>query len=266
MPPRKKSQASEVITPEEGMKMILDTPVQQRIDEAAAFVGVAEIRLLEMFSERLNLPEAMGWESVPLEYEPLLTEFKNQVEAFNSVRVLESDKELLSEATEQPVDPSLPEEKPSSKRKGKKSTALTQRKSSKLQNSDENSQQLASTDLQVKEVLHARKGQKSGARLATIELLAEDSTYRKIKGEGLIRKVAQLTQELTSEADFDPIATLQELGIDTNSDLYQDLREHIEPALGKVESATAEIVDTAWVNGIALDVTQLENLLNSSDY
>lgn len=243
----------------------LNAPVNLNWCDIAEQLGVTIPDLQERFAAKLNDATVFTWDTIPVEHQPTIDKITRDLESEASVRPMEAAKPL-PEASEQPLEPPLLDEKPPSKRKGKKSTALTQRKSSKLQNSDENSQQLASTDLQVKEVLHARKGQKSGARLATIELLAEDSTYRKIKGEGLIRKVAQLTQELTSEADFDPIATLQELGIDTNSDLYQDLREHIEPALGKVESATAEIVDTAWVNGIDLDVTQLENLLSSSEY
>jgi hypothetical protein len=112
--------------------------------------------------------------------------------------------------------------------------------------------------------LHARKGQKSGAQLATIELAAEDATYRQVKGQALVRKVGQLTSEIASESNFDPIQVLKELGIDSNSEILEDLREHIEPALGKLDSATAEIVENAWVNGVDLGVelTALDSLMN----
>jgi hypothetical protein len=263
----KKAQTEEIMASEEGMKMILDTPIEKRVDEAAAFVGVAEIRLLEMFSERLELPEAMGWETVPTEHEPLLVEFKNQVEAFNSVRSLEAVTPSL-EAIEQPQElPILEEPQEQPKKRSKRSTALTKKKAESLKNSDQNSQQLAASDVQVKQALHARKGQKAGAQLATIELAAEDLTYRKIKGEALLRKVGQLTSEIASESDFDPIQLLAELGIDSNSEIFEDLRQQIEPALGKLESATAEIVENAWVNGIDLGVelSHLESLLNSNE-
>lgn len=273
----KKSQA-EVTTAEQGMSMILDSPVEKSIDEAAKVVGVAEIRLLEMFADRLELPEAMGWETVPSEHESLLAEFKQQQDAFNSVRALEP--EPVAEATPEPPiptpEPSVIEDEPTpTKRRGrpkKDSTALTQTKSTKLKESDQKSQQLAASDQQVKVALHARKGQKSGAQLATIELAAEDATYRQIKGQALVRKVGQLTSEIAAESDFDPIQVLAELGIDSNSEIFEDLREQLEPALGKLESATAEIVDNAWVNGIDLGVelSALENLMNSngstSDY
>jgi hypothetical protein len=278
---RKSTKTAEVTTAEEGMTMILDTPVEKSIDEAAKVVGVAEIRLLEMFADRLELPEALGWETVPSEYESLLAEFKQQQDAFNSVRALEP--EPVAEPTEEPAmatpvreatiaspEPPILEDEPQLKKRGgrpkKESTALTQTKSTKLKESDQKSQQLAATDQQVKLKLHAAKGQKSGAQLATIELAAEDATYRQIKGQALVRKVGQLTNEIASESNFDPIQVLAELGIDSSSEIFEDLREQLEPALGKLESATAEIVENAWVNGIDLGVEllNLEELLNSN--
>jgi flagellar motor protein MotB len=267
---RSKKSQTEVTTAEQGMTMILDTPVEKSIDEAAKVVGVAEIRLLEMFADRLELPEAMGWETVPSEHESLLAEFKQQQDAFNSVRALEP--EPVAEATQEPIaTPELPvieDEQQPTKRRGrpkKESTALTQRKSSSLKESDQKSQKLASSDQQLKVKLHAVKGQKSGAQLATIELAAEDATYRQIKGQALVRKVGQLTSEIAAESDFDPIQVLAELGIDSNSEIFEDLKEQIDPALGKLESATAEIVDNAWVNGIDLEseLSALEELMNS---
>jgi len=266
-----RSKKSEITTAEEGMTMILDTPVEKSIEEAAKVVGVAEIRLLEMFSERLELPEAMGWETVPIEHESLLSEFKNQQDAFNSVRALEPEKEVVSPPSETPVELPIMAEEPQPKKRGgrlkKDSTALTQQKATALKESDKKAQQLAISDQQVKVALHARKGQKSGAQLATVELAAEDLTYRKIKGEALTRKVGQLTSEIASESNFDPIQVLKELGIDSNSEIFESLREQVEPALGKLESATAEIVENAWLNGVNLEVElgALENLMNSSE-
>jgi hypothetical protein len=268
-----RSKKSEVATTAEaGMTMILDTPVEKSIDEAAKLVGVAEIRLLEMFSERLEMPEAMGWETVPIEHEGLLAEFKNQQDAFNSVRALEPEKEVTSAPSEMPVEPPIMEEElQPQRRRGrpkKESTALTQQKSQALKESEQKAQQLTVSDQQVKVALHARKGQKSGAQLATVELAAEDLTYRKIKGEALTRKLGQLTSEIAAEANFNPIEVLKELGIDSNSEILEGLREQIEPALGKLESAVAEITDNAWLNGIDLEAElgNLESLMNSSEF
>jgi hypothetical protein len=269
---RSKKAETQATTAEAGMTMILDTPVEKAIDEAAKLVGVAEIRLLEMFSERLGLPEAMGWETVPIEHESLLTEFKNQQDAFNSVRALEPEKEVASVPAKTPVESPIMEEEPKSKKRGgkgkKESSALTQQKTTALKESEQKAQQLTVSDQQVKVALHARKGQKSGAQLATVELAAEDLTYRKIKGQALTRKVGQLTSEIAAESNFDPIQVLKELGIDSNSEIFEDLRQQLEPALGKLESATAEIVDNAWVNGIDLEAElgNLESLMNSSEF
>jgi hypothetical protein len=58
------------------------------------------------------------------------------------------------------------------------------------------------------------------------------------------------------------------MGIDSNSEIFEDLKAQIDPALGKLESATAEIVENAWVNGIDLGVElgNLEELMNSNGY
>jgi hypothetical protein len=255
----------------EAMELIKSTEPLKTVEQAAKLVGVAELRVLEMFSEALNLPEAMLWEVIPQEHESLITEFKNQQDAFNSVRALDSEKEVLTQATESPVEvPTLPDDLQLQKideHAKKEPTGLTQNKSEKLKESDQKAQQLASSDNEVKIKLHALKGQKSGAQLATIELAAEDLTYRKIKGQALLRKVGQLTSEMSAQSDFDPIELLAELGIDSNSEIFEDLKQQIEPALGKLESATAEIVENAWVNGVKLEVelSHLENLLNSNE-
>ncbi len=82
----------------------------------------------------------------------------------------------------------------------------------------------------------------------------------------MVRKVGQLTSEIAAESDFDPIELLAELGIDSNSEIFEDLKQLLEPALGKLNSATTEIVENAWVNGIDLETElgKLEDLLNSS--
>jgi hypothetical protein len=272
-----RSTSTKKSTIESELKIALDAPVDKTVTEAAQTVGCAEIRLLEMFSETLNTQQPMGWETIPSEHEPLLVEFKNQIDSFNSVRTLEpenipSPEPSPESSPESPTtdDNPLNEETPAPavKPKRKRSTALTKKKSEALQESDEKAQELAYSDVQVKQLLHAKKGAKSGAALATIELAAEDATYRKIKGEALTRKVAQLTCEIASENAFDPVELLAELGIDSNSDVYESLREEIEPKLGKLGEATEEIVQNAWLNGINLEdeFTTLEKLLSSKDF
>jgi len=247
------------------IKQAFDTPVERTLEDAADYLGVAPIRLQEMFGDRLSSNDPMAWLTIPLEYEPLLEAFKRDLDAENSVRRFDVPSETAAQIPQSEELPIIQEEAPQPKKS--KGGKLTQKKSEALKTSDQNSQKLASSDLQIKQTLHARKGQKSGAQLATIELAAEDLTYRKIKGEALARKVGQLTSEIAAESDFDPIQLLAELGIDSNSEIFEALKQQIEPALGKLESATAEIVENAWVNGVNLEIelSQLENLLNSNE-
>ena len=245
----------------------LDTPIDLDWQETADTLGLSIPQLQERMASRLG-DIVFAWELIPNEHQPAIEAVKRDLEAENSVRRLEATTETPIPTPEPPV---LEQELQPKKRGGrpkKESTALTQTKSTKLKESDQKSQQLAASDQQVKVALHARKGQKSGAQLATIELAAEDATYRQIKGQALVRKVGQLTSEIASESNFDPIQVLAELGIDSNSEIFEDLREQLEPALGKLESAVAEITDNAWVNGIDLGVEllNLEELLNSNGY
>ena len=180
----------------------LDTPVEQTIEGAAANLGLDPFRLQELFVERLGTHDPMIWLTIPIEHEPLLADIHRALESEASVRRFDAPTEpavqlpLLADISE------LPEEMYIQKVDGhakKEPTGLTQTKSEKLKESDQKAQQLASSDNQVKVKLHALKGQKSGAQLATIELAAEDLTYRKIKGEALVRKVGQLTSEMSSQ-------------------------------------------------------------------
>lgn len=270
--PRKSTKNAEQITMN-AIDEVVNTPVNFQFCEVSEELGIGEAELRERIEDKTGNTEVHQMDTIPVEWEPAIKAIKIDLEAESSVR-------RLNEATEPPIEqvqePPIIEDEPQPKKRGgrkkKESTALTQTKSTKLKESDQKAQQLAASDQQVKVKLHAAKGQKSGAQLATIELAAEDLTYRKIKGEALVRKVGQLTSEISSESGFDPIQVLAELGIDSNSDILEDLREQLEPALGKLESAVAEITDNSWVNGIDLGVelSALENLMNSngstSDY
>jgi len=255
----------------ETVQQALDTPIEQTIEEAAEILGISSFRLQELFVERLGTDEPMVWLTVPTEQEPLLADIKRGLESEASVRRL-APTEPAQPIADIPIAdiPELPEEMQIQKvdeHAKKEPTALTEKKAEKLKESDQKAQQLASSDNEVKVKLHALKGQKSGAQLATIELAAEDLTYRKIKGEALVRKVGQLTSEMSAQSNFDPIQLLAELGIDSNSEIFEDLKQQIEPALGKLDSATTEIVENAWLNGVKLEVelSQLESLLNSNE-
>ena len=63
----------------------LDTPVERTLEEAADYLGVAPIRLQELFCDRLNSIEPMTWLTVPTEHEERLEIFKREIDAENSV-------------------------------------------------------------------------------------------------------------------------------------------------------------------------------------
>ena len=246
----------------------INTPVNFQFCEVAEVLGIGEAELRERLEDKTGNGEVHQMDTIPCEWETAIKAIKIDLEAESSVRRLEATAEPPIPTPEPPIVEDEPQPKKKGGRSKKESTAITKRKSTALKESDQKAQQLAASDQQVKVALHARKGQKSGAQLATIELAAEDATYRQIKGQALVRKVGQLTSEIASESDFDPIQVLTELGIDSNSEIFEDLRQHIEPALGKLESATAEIVDNAWVNGVNLETElgNLENLMSSSGF
>ncbi len=247
----------------------LDTPLNLEWDTTAEKLMVTIPELQERMACKLD-DTVFTWANIPAEHQPVVDAVSRELDAERSIRSFGEEREPIAQLPPVADIPELPEELQLQKvdeHAKKEPTALTQTKAEKLKESDQKAQQLASSDNEVKVKLHALKGQKLGAQLATIELAAEDLTYRKIKGEALVRKVGQLTSEMSAQSDFDPIQLLAELGMDSNSEIFEDLKQQIEPALGKLESATAEIVDNAWVNGVKLEVelSQLENLLNSNE-
>jgi hypothetical protein len=248
----------------------LDTPLNLEWDATAELLGLTIPELQERMAAKLDAT-VFAWANIPAEHQGIVDAIARDLESEASVRRLDAPTEPTAQLSPVVEDiPELPEELQLQKvdeHAKKEPTALTQTKAEKLKESDQKAQQLASSDNEVKVKLHALKGQKSGAQLATIELAAEDLTYRKIKGEALVRKVGQLTSEMSAQSDFKPIQLLAELGIDSNSEIFEDLKKQIEPALGKLESAVAQITENAWVNGVKLEVelSQLENLLNSNE-
>ena len=248
----------------------LDTPQNLEWETTAESLNITIPELQERMAAKLD-ETVFTWSTIPSEHQPVVDAISRDLQSEASVRRFDSPTEAAVQLPPVTEIPEVPEE-PQPKQRGgslkKQSTGLTKKKAESLKKSDQKAQQLAASDQQVKVALHARKGQKSGAQLATIELAAEDATYRQIKGQALVRKVGQLTSEIASEGEFDPIQVLKDLGINPNSEIFEDLRQQIEPTLGKLESATAEIVDNAWVNGVNLEteIGKLDSLMNSSDY
>jgi hypothetical protein len=72
--------------PESTITEALNTPLEKTIEEAADYLGVAPIRLQELFCDRLQSAEPMVWLTIPTEHEERLEIFKREIDAANSVR------------------------------------------------------------------------------------------------------------------------------------------------------------------------------------
>lgn len=259
-----------VTTAEQGMSMILDTPVLKSVSEAADFLGVAEIRVLELFSNVLNLPEAMGWEVIPQEHEHLLNEFKAQV---TNVQALpEVEQEVVSVPPATPVEPPILDEptdtpKTTNKRSKAKSGAITKTRKSSLEKGAKSSQKTTDLEQMATATLAAQKGTRKGANLAAIELTAQEGAYQHVKKEGLKRQIAKLAKELEDEKNFDPQEMLAALGIPGLEDTENELNDLIEGTLGKLGNATEEILNNSWMNGLDTDaeLDNLQTLLNLNE-
>jgi hypothetical protein len=259
---RSKKSEPTVTTAEQGMNMILDTPVLKSVSEAADFLGVAEIRLLELFADALTLPEAMGWEVIPQEYEHLLNEFKAQ--ATNVQALPEVPQKSTPEVQETSVEPPVVDEpaeapKGTSKRSKTKSGALTKTRKSSLEKGAKSSQKTTDLEQMATATLAAQKGTRKGANLAAIELTAQEGAYQHVKKEGLKRQIAKLAKELEDEKNFDPQEMLAALGIPALEDTENELNDLIEGTLGKLGNLTEEVLHNSWMNGLDTDA-ELENL------
>lgn len=261
---------TEATTASEGMSVILDTPVLKTVSEAANFVGCAEIRLLELFSDALKLPEALGWEVIPQEHEHLLNEFKAQASANTQVlpEAVQPPVEVAQMVSQAPSDPPVIEEEPKpAKHSKRKSSALTQKKTKAIEKGREATQQ---TQQGVKETLvrlQAQAGIKDAANAGTVYLQAFQGTLNQVKGQGLTVIAAEMIRDLTGDSDFNPDDILQDLGVSLSPDTQQALLEQLTPVLGKSQEATQEILETAWGNGIDLqaELSQLNSLMNYED-
>ena len=65
----------------------LDTPIERTLEEAADYLGVAPIRLQELFCDRLQSAEPMVWLTIPTEHEERLEIFKREIDAENSYQI-----------------------------------------------------------------------------------------------------------------------------------------------------------------------------------
>jgi hypothetical protein len=241
----------------------LSTPLNLEWDATAESLDLTIPELQERMAAKLD-ETVFTWANIPAEHQPVVDAVARDLDAENSVRRLDAPTEPAQLSPVVENIPELPEE-PQPKQSKRKSSALTERKTKTLEKATKDAERLDTGIVKAEQLLRAQKGAKAGAKLATIELLAEESAYNQVKGAALKRKVAALVNELAEEENFDPDELLKEVGLDSIPDTLQNLMEEIAPALGKLDEGTQEVIQTSWVNGLHIDLSHLESLLNSKD-
>jgi hypothetical protein len=249
--------------PESTITEALDTPIERTLEEAADYLGVAPIRLQEIFCDRLQSAEPMVWLTIPTEHEERLEIFKREIDAENSVRRFDTPIELAAElppVQEREELPIIQDEAPKPKRgRGGK---LTQKKTEAISKGREASSKTQKGVCDALTILQAQQGIQDAAQAGSTYLHAFTATLGKVKGQGLTTIAAQMLQELNDKSGFHPDEILQDLGIELSADIQNELMEVLNPALGKYQQATEEILETSWGNGFNLQ----EELENLTDY
>ena len=243
----------------------LNTPIEKTIEEAADYLGVAPIRLQELFCDRLQSAEPMVWLTVPTEHEERLEIFKREIDAENSVRRFDAPTEPAAEIPQSEEPPIIHEEAPQPKKgKGGK---LTQKKTEAISKGREASSKTQKGVADALTILQAQQGIQDAAQAGSTYLHAFTATLGKVKGQGLTTIAAQMLQDLNNKSGFTPDEIFQDLGIELSADIQSELMEVLNPALGKYQQATEEILETSWGNGFNLqeELENLTGLLNSSN-
>jgi hypothetical protein len=247
------------------IEQALDTPVQRTLEDAADYLGVAPIRLQEMFCEKLNSNDPMAWLTIPLEWEPLLEALKRDLDAENSVRRFDAPTEPaelppIAKETELPVV----------QEQGKhdsQGSALTEKKTQAIKETREAATQTNAGISETLTLLQAQQGLIDSSQAGTAYLTTYTANLTNVKGEGLTVIAAQMLQEISQKSGFDPNAILSQVGVALTPETQQKLQETMGQVLGKAQSAATEIQQTSWGNGYDLqtELGHLSNLMNCTD-
>lgn len=261
MAPRKSTK-----NPSQAITEALDTPLEATVFDAAVGMSLTSGELRERLAAKLDNDDPLDWETVPAQHEPLIEQIARDLESEASVRRLTPPQE---ETPQLPTQPEIPvmEEEPKPAKKGRKSSALTKKKTEAIAKGREASQETQQGVTQTLARLQAQAGIKDAANAGTTYLQAFQATLNQVKGQGLTVLAAEMIRDLNAGSDFNPDDILQDLGITISADTQQALMEQLAPMLGKSQEATAEVLGTAWGNGIDLDaeLSHLDSLMSYED-
>ena len=247
----------------------LDTPLNVEWDTTAEKLMVTIPELQERMACKLD-DTVFTWANIPAEHQPVVDAVARDLDAERSIRSFGEEREPIAElppVAEIPQSEELPiiEDEPKPKRgKGGK---LTQKKAEAIDKGRKASTQTQKGVADALTILQAQQGIQDAAQAGSTYLHAFTATLGKVKGQGLTTIAAQMLQDLNNKSGFTPDEILQDLGIELSADIQSELMEVLNPALGKYQQATEEILETSWGNGFNLqeELENLTGLLNSSN-
>jgi hypothetical protein len=239
----------------------INAPTGEYLCEVAERLGITDSDLKERLAAKLDNDDALDWDVIAPEHQPLIAVIERDLDAERSTRKLEAQETpQLPEATEPP----LPEAKPKRQRR---STSLTKKKEQSIADTRQASTQANKGVADALTLLQAQSGVQDGANAATAYLAGFTTNLTNVKGQGLTVIAAQTLQEISEKRNFDPSEVLQQIGIPLSSETLEALNATMRQVMGKSQEATTEITETAWGNGYDLrtELTNLDNLMNSDD-
>jgi hypothetical protein len=242
MPRTKKATTAQEI---ETIEQALDTPIERTLEDAADYLGVAPIRLQELFCDTLNSAEPMTWLTLPLEHESTLETLKRDIDAENSVRRLEP---------ETPTDPELPpvwEEE-------QQSSALTESTPNELTsgiNQDlQDTQRLNNETIELQELLYAAEADDKAQLAASVKQHGWQ-IYQRVGAEIDVNTILEIAQSKLNNADSTTNSRLSALASQLNVRTPEQIRtateERKQAFLQQQQARTA-----AWQNASTLQASK----------
>jgi hypothetical protein len=260
----KKTQIQEDMT--QAINEAINTPVGEYLCEVAGRLGISETDLKERLAAKLDNDDALDWDIIAPDYQPLVEAIQRDLESEASVRRLTPPQEETPQLPPQPTELALVEEEaPKPPKKGKqKSTRLTKNRVDAIQQTIQDTVTLEDGIHETELNVATQEGIQDGGQIATTYLVAKQVTENKIRKEAAKRRVAKTIQKTAKQQNFNPLAVLQKHGLNPTADDLQELNELATPALGTVGNATGEILSNSWANGLQIDCSDLTSLMSDA--
>ena len=246
MPRAKKVTTAQEI---ETIQDALNTPVERTLEDAADYLGVAPIRLQELFCDRLNSIDPMTWLTIPLEKESLLEEFKRDMDASASVRRLVSIPEPEPVAPEPPIT----EDEPQSSAIAESSPNNSELTSGINQDLQE-TQRLADETVELQELLYAAEADDKAQLAASVKSHGWQ-IYQRVGAEIDVNAILEIAQNKLNSADDATNSRLSalanQLNIRTPEQIRTTTEERKQAFLAQQQARTA-----AWQSASTLRISK----------